>query len=88
MGRGRARSEHLAAARLDGPDARYESIPADVLLLRGAKRRRPDDGAPARVTSAIPGAALVTLPGLDHFGPEKKPEVVTRAVSAFFAEPV
>jgi len=79
--------EHLAAARLDGPDARYESIGAEVLLLMGAKRRGPDEGMLARLTSAIPGAALVTLPGLDHFGPEKKPEVVAHAVSAFFADP-
>jgi pimeloyl-ACP methyl ester carboxylesterase len=79
--------EHLAAARLDGPDARYASITADVLVLMGAKRRGPDDGTLARVASATPGAALVTLAGLDHFGPEKKPEVVAHAVSAFFAEP-
>jgi pimeloyl-ACP methyl ester carboxylesterase len=78
--------EHLAAARLDGPGARYESITADVLLLTGAKRRGPDDGALARVASSTPGAALVTLPGLDHFGPEKKPQVVAPAVSAFFAD--
>ena len=71
--------EHLAAARLDGP------ITADVLLLTGAKRRGPDDGPLAHVASSTPGAALVTLPGLDHFGPEKKPKVVTHAVSAFFA---
>jgi pimeloyl-ACP methyl ester carboxylesterase len=79
--------EHLAAARLDGPDARYRSVTAEVLLLTGAKRRGPDDGALGRVASAIPGAAFVTLPALDHFGPEKKPKVVTHAVSAFFAGP-
>ena len=78
--------EHLAAARLDGPGARYESITADVLLLTGAKRRGPDDGPLAHVASSTPGAALVTLPGLDHLGPEKKPKVVTHAVSAFFAD--
>ena len=78
--------EHLAAARLEGPGARYKSITADVLLLTGAKRRGPDDGPLARVASSTPGAALVTLPGLDHFGPEKKPKVVTHAVSAFFAD--
>jgi pimeloyl-ACP methyl ester carboxylesterase len=80
--------EHLAAARLDGPDTRYESMTADVLLLTGAKRRGPDDGALARVASSTPGAALVALPRLDHFGPEKKPKVVAHAVSALFADHV
>jgi pimeloyl-ACP methyl ester carboxylesterase len=80
--------EHLAAARLDGPDTRHESMTADVLLLTGAKRRGPDDRALARVASSTPGAGLVALPGLDHFGPEKKPKVVAHAVSALFADHV
>ena len=61
---------------------------ADVLLLTGAKRRGPDDRALACVASSTLGAGLVALPGLDHFGPEKKPKVVTHAVSAFFADHV
>jgi len=78
--------EHVAAAQLDGADARYESLAADVLVLAGGKRRGPDKEALLRLTSAIPRARLVTLPALDHFGPEKKPQLVTHAVSAFFAE--
>jgi hypothetical protein len=34
----------------------------------------------------LPTATLTTFPTLDHFGPEKKPNQVAEAVSAFFAQ--
>jgi pimeloyl-ACP methyl ester carboxylesterase len=76
--------EHEQVGMLDdGSAERFRAISARTLLLGGAKSRsRYTTTLFEQLASAIPDASSEILPGLDHLGPEKAPELVARRVEA------
>jgi pimeloyl-ACP methyl ester carboxylesterase len=79
--------EHAEAARLDNTYPHYRDVTADVLLMAGKDATTTGAGrASQSLVPVLPTATLTTFPTLDHFGPEKKPNQVAKAVSAFFAQ--
>jgi pimeloyl-ACP methyl ester carboxylesterase len=77
--------EHAEAARLDNSYRRYGDITAEVLLMAGKDAAKTGAGrASQTLLPVLPNASVTNFPELDHFGPEKKPEQVAEALSAFF----
>lgn len=77
--------EHAEAARLDNTYPHYREVTAEVLLMEGKDANRTGAGrASQHLLPVLPKASLASFPALDHFGPEKKPEQIAEAVSAFF----
>jgi pimeloyl-ACP methyl ester carboxylesterase len=77
-----ALAEHEQVVALDdGSPDRFRAISARTLLLGGAKSRPAHTTALFRqLTDAIPDAAAEILPGLDHLGPEKAPDLVAARI--------
>ena len=79
--------EHEEVARLDNTYAHYRDLTAEVLLMAGKDATKTGAGrASQNLLPVLPKATLAVIPGLDHFGPEKKPKRAAEAVSAFFAQ--
>lgn len=77
--------EHTEAARLDNTYRGYGDLTADVLLMAGKDARATGAGRAGNLLlPVLPAATLAPFPALDHFGPEKKPEQVTKVLSEFF----
>lgn len=76
--------EHEQVGALDSPSAeRFGAITARTLLLGGSKSRpRYTTTLFEQLAGAIPNATAEILPGLDHLGAEKAPELVARRVEA------
>ena len=80
---------HLITVMSDRPDA-FRDIRASVLLIGGGKGSALLKNALARVAEAVPDAARVELPGLDHSSTWNKelrgdPEPVARVLLGFLA---
>ncbi len=75
-----ALAEHEQVAAVDdGTAKRFGAITARTLLLGGGKSRpRYTTALFDQLAAAIPNAVVELLPGLDHVGPEKAPELVAR----------
>ena len=79
--------EHAEAARLDNTYGHYRDVSAEVLLMAGKDATATGAGrAGQSLLAVLPKSSLAVFPGLDHFGPEKKPKQIAAAVSAFFSQ--
>jgi pimeloyl-ACP methyl ester carboxylesterase len=76
--------EHEQVAAQAGRLAGFAAVTAPVLILCGGRTGPAMRSEYDTVRSTLPGATLVTLPGLNHFGPEgKTAPVVAGPVAAF-----
>jgi pimeloyl-ACP methyl ester carboxylesterase len=76
-------AEHEQVAARAGHLVDYAEIDAPVLLLTGA-RSATADPTYAALAAALPRCTSVTMPGMDHFGPEGRTAArVADAVRAF-----
>jgi pimeloyl-ACP methyl ester carboxylesterase len=76
--------EHEEVARLENSYPHYREIAAPVLLLvggRGVTAQRAARTA-ASLATVLSRSTVVTLPALDHFGPEKHPTAVAQQILA------
>ena len=80
-------AEHGQVAAVDDGNAdRFRAITARTLLLGGGKSRpRFTSALFEQLAAAIPNATAELLPGLDHLGPEKAPEVVAERIREYLA---
>ncbi|MEU8928184.1 alpha/beta hydrolase [Kitasatospora sp. NPDC048545] len=76
-------AEHEQVAAQQGRLAAFTAVTASVLLLRGSRTPRASRAEFDALRDTLPNAALETLAGLNHFGPEGKsaPVVAERAVA-------
>ena len=78
--------EHAEAARLDNTYRGYGAVTAEILLMAGKDAGTTGaDGVSRSLLGVLPAATFTPFPALDHFGPEKKPELVAKVLSEFFA---
>lgn len=75
-------NEHLEEARLDSTYMRYRNITAETLLIRGEENNITTT-AFAAMSRDLPSIHTQTLKDLDHFAPEKKPQILATAVREF-----
>jgi pimeloyl-ACP methyl ester carboxylesterase len=81
-----ALAEHEAGTEISGTAERYLGIGTPVLFLAGKEIRTTGAGrAAATLASALPNAALRHYADLDHFGPEKAPDLVAAHLIGFFS---
>lgn len=74
--------EHGEEVRLNNTYPGYKAITANVLLLRGGKSNATTPAFKA-MRQYFPTWQAQTYPKLDHFGPEKAPQVIASAVQQF-----
>jgi pimeloyl-ACP methyl ester carboxylesterase len=81
--------EHREVAAQAGRLAGFAAVAAPALVLCGSRTGRAMRSDYEAVAATLPGATLVTLPGLNHFGPEgKTAPVVAEAVADFLRSAV
>lgn len=78
-------NEHAEEARLNNTHHNYSDISADVLLIRGGKDNATTPAFVA-LKQAFPNWQTRTLSKLDHFGPEKAPQIIANEVQQFAAK--
>jgi pimeloyl-ACP methyl ester carboxylesterase len=82
-------AEHREVGRLDGTYKQYRQITAPTLVLIGQRSTRtgPIADTAAALASVLPSGQVRTIPGMDHFGPERHPAVVATAIADFLGWP-
>lgn len=77
-------AEHREVARLDDSYQNYREIPAEALLMAGARSDERARRTLETLAQTMPSARAQLLPKLNHFGPTtESPLVVAQAVRAF-----
>lgn len=77
--------EHAEEARLDSTHLNYQAIKADALIMRGGKINATRVAFDA-ITRDIPEIHSQIFEKLDHFGPERQPKELARAIEAFIGK--
>lgn len=82
---GGAIAEHEQAARVANQPGRYAGIGAPVLVMTSKHAGKTAMArAASELAAVLPGYQGLVFPKLDHFGPQKAPETVARAIAGFF----
>ena len=77
-------AEHRMIVGLDPLCDGYRALAAETLVLLGGRTKGYLAQAAHFLADSSPSAQLVTLPGLDHNGPEDHPDRVADELRGFF----